>query len=125
MAARQLAVGRVVLGCWRRAYSSAGAAEFLHRSIVPTMHYQKSLPRYRGPLSCGTGGPAGCSGRQGLEGAASGSGGRGLRSGAAGGAVRRGQVSFLVVLLSRGRAGLSGSLWVLIRFVFGQRGSLQ
>uniref|UniRef100_A0A8V1A3Z2 Carnitine palmitoyltransferase 2 n=1 Tax=Gallus gallus TaxID=9031 RepID=A0A8V1A3Z2_CHICK len=45
MAARQLAVGRVVLGCWRRAYSSAGAAEFLHRSIVPTMHYQKSLPR--------------------------------------------------------------------------------
>ncbi|NWY29885.1 CPT2 palmitoyltransferase, partial [Pheucticus melanocephalus] len=29
----------------RRGYSGAGAAEFLHRSIVPTMHYQKSLPR--------------------------------------------------------------------------------
>lgn len=40
MAARQLLL-------LRRGYSSAGAAEYLHRSIVPTMHYQKSLPRYR------------------------------------------------------------------------------
>lgn len=44
MAARQLL--RAAPG--RRGYSSAGAAEFLHRSIVPTMHYQKSLPRYGG-----------------------------------------------------------------------------
>ncbi|KAK2543146.1 Cpt2 [Columba livia] len=46
MAARQLVLRRAAAAArWRRGYSSAGAAEFLHRSIVPTMHYQKSLPR--------------------------------------------------------------------------------
>uniref|UniRef100_A0A8C4XVE4 Carnitine palmitoyltransferase 2 n=1 Tax=Falco tinnunculus TaxID=100819 RepID=A0A8C4XVE4_FALTI len=44
MAARQLLLRRAAAR-WRRGYSSAGAAEYLHRSIVPTMHYQKSLPR--------------------------------------------------------------------------------
>lgn len=69
MAARQLLLRRAAAGRWRRGYSSAGAAEFLHRSIVPTMHYQKSLPRYGGPplrspvrppgaLPCGTARPA-------------------------------------------------------------------
>lgn len=65
MAARQLVLRRAAAAArWRRGYSSAGAAEFLHRSIVPTMHYQKSLPRYGGaaaPLpaeSAGTARPA-------------------------------------------------------------------
>lgn len=49
MAARQLL--RAAPG--RRGYSGAGAAEFLHRSIVPTMHYQKSLPRYGGAAAPG------------------------------------------------------------------------
>ncbi|KAM7106208.1 carnitine O-palmitoyltransferase 2, mitochondrial [Ciconia maguari] len=44
MAARQL-LRRAAAARWRRGYSSAGGAEYLHRSIVPTMHYQKSLPR--------------------------------------------------------------------------------
>lgn len=35
------------LGVWKRTYSSSGgsAAEYLHHSLVPSMHYQKSLPR--------------------------------------------------------------------------------
>lgn len=48
MAVRQLLQRRAAAARWRRGYSSAGAAEYLHRSIVPTMHYQKSLPRYGG-----------------------------------------------------------------------------
>lgn len=52
-AGRQLLLrrrGAAAAARWRRGYSSAGAAEYLHRSIVPTMHYQKSLPRYGGTL---------------------------------------------------------------------------
>lgn len=51
MAARQLLLlrRRAAAARWWRGYSSAGTVEYLHRSIVPTMHYQKSLPRYGGP----------------------------------------------------------------------------
>uniref|UniRef100_A0A8D0DVT5 Carnitine O-palmitoyltransferase 2, mitochondrial n=1 Tax=Salvator merianae TaxID=96440 RepID=A0A8D0DVT5_SALMN len=43
---RQASAGRLPLVGPRRSYSEASSdSQYLHRSLVPTMHYQKSLPR--------------------------------------------------------------------------------
>ncbi len=45
-----------VLTSTRRKYSSKDGAgiEYLHKSVVPTMHYQKSLPRYENGIQSHT-----------------------------------------------------------------------
>lgn len=42
---RTQALGAPAAPGLRRGYSSADSSQYLHRSIVPTMHFQKSLPR--------------------------------------------------------------------------------
>uniref|UniRef100_A0A452IUI2 Uncharacterized protein n=1 Tax=Gopherus agassizii TaxID=38772 RepID=A0A452IUI2_9SAUR len=42
---RTQALGAPAAPGLRRGYSSDDSFQYLHRSIVPTMHFQKSLPR--------------------------------------------------------------------------------